>query len=348
MLLSGCLCSGVSITTCTANPGTFSMFGDMRSLRTQGFTSISGATGFSAVALIVFGLLYIWLALRVPYGHYDAIQMWNLRGRLIAFNPDPTVGIWPPAHYAHSEYPPLLPLVLGSLWRVFGDTVYVPIVVHGLVFLGVLWCFRRHWWAMFFIGVVTLPFAAHQNADLPLGLLLLIACRSWKHDNLVTMGLALGLGMLTKNEGVLIAVCVLVIWFVTERRIDWRLLMTLVMCVFLLIAFKSQVTTSNDILSASGAFSRLFDWQRWVLIGLATLTLLLTWGIFAFPMLGIALWFTDTRINLSPQLLAVLLIWCGYIGIYAITPHDLGWHLATSYNRLIIQVFPTLVYCLTN
>jgi MFS family permease len=37
------------------------------------------------------------------------------------------------------------------------------------------------------------------------------------------------------------------------------------------------------------------------------------------------------------------LMLAGYIGVYLTTPHDLDWHLATSLDRLLVQVWPMAV-----
>ena len=34
----------------------------------------------------------------------------------------------------------------------------------------------------------------------------------------------------------------------------------------------------------------------------------------------------------------------GYTAIYIITPHDLRWHLATSLERLMLQLWPSLIF----
>jgi len=38
------------------------------------------------------------------------------------------------------------------------------------------------------------------------------------------------------------------------------------------------------------------------------------------------------------------LVCAGYYGIYLTTPHDLEWHLATSLDRLIVQLWPMVVF----
>jgi hypothetical protein len=36
-----------------------------------------------------------------------------------------------------------------------------------------------------------------------------------------------------------------------------------------------------------------------------------------------------------------------YLGVYVITPLDLGWHLATSFERVLLQIWPCfiLLFC---
>jgi hypothetical protein len=33
-----------------------------------------------------------------------------------------------------------------------------------------------------------------------------------------------------------------------------------------------------------------------------------------------------------------------YFAVYLITPHDLDWHLMTSLNRLLLQLWPTIIF----
>jgi hypothetical protein len=41
----------------------------------------------------------------------------------------------------------------------------------------------------------------------------------------------------------------------------------------------------------------------------------------------------------------VALVILAYGGVYVVTPHDIGWHMGTSLDRVLLHVFPTLVWC---
>jgi hypothetical protein len=42
--------------------------------------------------------------------------------------------------------------------------------------------------------------------------------------------------------------------------------------------------------------------------------------------------------------LAVTAMFGGYLVIYAITPAPLWWHIATSFERLVVQLWPAAVW----
>ena len=35
---------------------------------------------------------------------------------------------------------------------------------------------------------------------------------------------------------------------------------------------------------------------------------------------------------------------CGYCALYLVTPYNLSWHLATSADRLLVQLWPSIVF----
>lgn len=63
---------------------------------------------------------------------------------------------------------------------------------------------------------------------------------------------------------------------------------------------------------------------------------LLSLGLLAGNRLGAG---TAVFITLSAQML-------GYLVVYLLTPYDLNWHLATSFDRLIVQLVPSLILLL--
>ena len=217
---------------------------------------------------------------------------------------------------------------------------------------------------------------AAQYADVPLaffilGTLLLIALHAaWPQRQgrlLVLAGLMAGLGAWTKNEGVLFLIVVLVArGAVTWRRSgDWRtasgevsrIVAGALPVLLVLLLFKTGLTSDNDLVAGQGLHAtlrRLADPSRYLLIG--QWFCISAWTV-AKPLafvLPLAAWLLG-RAKPTPRLesgvstltVSLGLMLAGYCGTYLCTPHALEWHLATSFDRLILQLWPSglLLYC---
>ena len=295
----------------------------------------------------VFVLVYLWAAVnRVPHGTWDAWAIWNGTARLLAYNDVLTV--WREAALPHADYPPLLPLLVAGGYRLMGGyTVAVPILLHGAVYAGVLWLLRAKVWVLCLVGAVCLPYALIQFADLPLALCFLGAVVAYRTGCDVWVGVALGVGVLVKNEGLLMAVVFMAVWLAWERRVPWKAFLGLLPFVALLVIFRLLVPVPNDVVGAAGGVERLLDGERW-----ATLVPLLVQGVLGFGtgalwVLAVGLWLSKGQVRATMPLAAVALILMGYVLIYAVTPHDVVWHVTNSWDRLLLQVFPVVVYEVT-
>ncbi len=297
----------------------------------------------------LFAVLYMLLAVLQPDGTWDAWAIWNLRARFFAYAPDITTAFDPALSYSHLDYPPLLPAIIALGWRVFGDTRLVPVILHGMIYLAALGFLRdRPWWVMALVGTVGLDYAPTQYADTPLAAIFLAAAAASFHQRYGWAGIALGLGLLIKNEGALIALAFVAAWGKAERRIPWRALIAMLPFVMLLIAFKLWVGAPNDITSSSGIWDRVLEPTRYMIIGLATLQTLLIFGHSALLFLAACLWMGAVRPVWNVPVSAVSFVFVGYMAIYVITPNDLVWHMHTSYDRLLWQLFPTFAYGITH
>lgn len=296
-----------------------------------------------SLILVVLAVIYLGISALVPNGQFDAYAFWNTRARFIFYGHDAF-------HYpgvVHPDYPILMPLVVALGYHLAGSTTtLVPIVLHLLVFLGVLWCFRRELWLVWLVGLVAIQYATYQFADLPLGLVFLLAAIAYFDQRELTSGILLGLGLHLKNEGALIAGAFLLIWILRERRIPWRALTGIAPFVILLLIFKQWVGTPNDVMGASGVFDRLADTSRYWIILFFMFLDLTHFGTGAFIIFFVLLWFRNRRLHLSVPLLAILLVYAGYFVIYTITPYEVVGHMASSHDRLVLQLFPTFVYAL--
>ena len=50
------------------------------------------------------------------------------------------------------------------------------------------------------------------------------------------------------------------------------------------------------------------------------------------------------RSAVATAALAIGLLLVGYFFVFVITPHDLGWHVATSLHRLLLHAWPSLLF----
>jgi hypothetical protein len=302
-----------------------------------------------AVLIALFGVLYLLLAVLQPDGSWDAWAIWNLRARFFAYAPDITTAFDPAMSYSHLDYPPLLPAVIALGWRTAGDTRLVPIVIHGAIYLAALGMLRdRHWWVLALVGAVGLGYAPSQCADMPLAATLLAAAVAYLHHRQGWVGVVLGLGLLIKNEGTLIALSFFAVWILIERQVPWRALLNILPFAMLLIAFKWWVNVPNDVISSAGLLDRALEPKRYVIIGLGTLQTLLTFGNNAFLILAACLWVGAIRPVWNVPVAAVGVAYLGYLVVYVITPSDLIWHMHTSHDRLLWQLFPAFVYGITH
>jgi hypothetical protein len=157
--------------------------------------------------LVLYALVAVF---RVPYGIWDAWANWNATARLLYYND--AMEVFRLSALSHKDYPPLVYLAVLWGYRLLGDTPLVPIALHGMVYAVLLWLVRKPLWVLAIVGIVTLPYAVYQYADLPLALAFLSAVVAYRHGKPLWVGVALGCGLLLKNEGALIAACFFAVW----------------------------------------------------------------------------------------------------------------------------------------
>lgn len=227
---------------------------------------------------------------------------------------------------------------------------------------------------MVLLGTVRLlRCGAAQYADVPLAFFFLATATLFVlHDSrpdstnracgrglLLLAGLAAALCAWTKNEGLLF-VCVvfvlraLLVWFRRGLRSSIHegcvVLAGAAPVLAVVLVFKIQAPAGNDLLAAQhdgATWSRLLDAGRHALVlrSLAATVLQVVHGFAAvlpvcFLLLG------RRRAGAGEWLfpaLAGCLILSGYYATYLVTPYELGWHLSTSADRLIVQLWPLAV-----
>ncbi len=290
----------------------------------------------------VFAILYLVAALQLPNGDWDAWAIWNLRAKFLYYFDDPRVAFQAVRDWPHLDYPPLLPLLVSYGWRIFGMSEFVPIVLHGAAYIAILWLLSSDWWAVVLFGIVGLRYAPTQYADTPLALCLLGAVIAQTKKRETLAGLLLGTGALLKNEGLLFVVLFLVVQLASERKLSFQVLRGLALPLVALFVFKfTLVIEENDLLGTTGKLERVIDLTRYPVIVKNFII-----GFFSFAsgaVILLVLWgvVLEARVSLrSPIALLLVLTFLSYLAIYAITPHEVSWHVTHSLDRLLYQVFP--------
>jgi hypothetical protein len=194
---------------------------------------------------------------------------------------------------------------------------------------------------------------------------------------LILAGLAAGLCAWTKNEGLLFLLIVTGSLFCTTVHVGgWRsalkrtvgFLAGALPILLIVIYFKSQLSPVNDLLEGFGpasAMAKLTDLGRYAEIAKAffitgisftqglidvRVGMRLNPGAVNIPLLIVYLFLAGVRIDgrdrinffQSTAILGLMLI--GYFFVYVLTPLDLGYHLATSLNRVLFQLWPSIIF----
>jgi 4-amino-4-deoxy-L-arabinose transferase-like glycosyltransferase len=216
---------------------------------------------------------------------------------------------------------------------------------------------------------------ANQYADVPLSfffvatvsLLFLHAESSSQMHFLILAGMTAAFSAWTKNEGILFLVLLFLLHFVVTTLSKGRkscgsevvaLLMGAAPVIIVIIIYKVCLAAPNDITAAQGLGStvaKLLDMSRYRLVMSQFERELFSFGawsptfpmplllFFYFLLLGARVKKKDVAATSIAVLLPVLMM-VGYFFVYIVTPLDLAFHLQTSLQRLLLQVWPLAIF----
>jgi len=216
-----------------------------------------------------------------------------------------------------------------------------------------------------------LTWAPAQYADIPvafyyLGAIALVFLHASPtaaggHWTLFWAGLCAGLAAWTKNEGIAFLACILAVFFILTlwqwrmgaalSRTGW-LLAGATPGVLLTLWLKFFLAPASDPLVTQGisGLARLHEVNRYTEVAGAFFSNLLNLGSgLAHPVILLAIlavilrWQLEERYKL-PALIAtaaLVLVFLSYCAVYLITPASVAWHVQTSFDRLILQVWPS-------
>lgn len=342
----------------------------------RGWMPLLAVAAAACIGLVMLAAVAVWLHMRVmPHGETDAIAIWNLRARSLSRGAPDWASILSPAiGWSHPDYPLLLPLAIARLWSYAGsETTAVPQLV-AFVFFGssvatvgvsvgrLCGATAGLLSAMTVVSARTYVFQVScQCADVPIGFFILVAVifvvlARDSDPALAVAGAAAGFAAWTKNEGQLLVVIIAAFAAIAFRNRLSRLRLFVLGSALPLaaLAIFKLLAPSSEFLAQSGdaIIDKVFDAERWRHVLTHTASLLERWG----NVPGGALLWSGLAAVLAARAdrpglvrtaagsLLVVLMFGGYLLVYAITPAPLAWHIATSFERLVVQLWPAAVW----
>jgi hypothetical protein len=333
----------------------------------------------AALAAVIFFLI----SLKGPHGGWDAWAVWNLKARFLFRDGEAwTHAFSPLIDWSHPDYPLLLPGAVARLWTWAGAELFrAPVTIAFLFTFSTVALLtssagllkgRTQGLLGGILLLGTLDFigqGASQYADIPLAFFMLgalvctfLVCRDvpmafrW----MLLSGALAGCAAWTKNEGTLFAAALILGWMVAGGlRHRWKQATKEALCLlagalpFLLLLawFKFRFAPAGDLFArqeAGAMLHKLLDIDRHMLIIKTFL-----WGSLKMGgplVLGIGLILLREKAPAKTRAASIagwVTLGCmlaGYYAVYLITPYDLGWHLSTTADRLLMHLWPPALF----
>lgn len=334
--------------------------------------------------LLVTASAYAIYAIMTPTGRFDAWMIYNRTARFIFRDPANWQNTLSPEMYwlFHADYPLLIPVNVAGAWNTLGSEIMRAPQAQSAYFLVGIFCVLmgviahlRTTAQSLLAGITLLAVpvfyytAAREEADLAVAFFILATLALlFLYNNerklvlIVLAGLSAGFAAWTKNEGLLFLVTGSMAWLVMLYRqrdlkaLKWYML-GLALPLAVIVYFKLFLTPPNDLFdqsSSTSVFERLANFERYSVIAKSFYEQIFIFGngklsLLLIVLYGLIVGLDKTNNRSQPALaatIAILLQLVGYFLIYVLTPHDLDWHLHTSLYRLMIHVFPAILFIL--
>jgi len=313
-------------------------------------------------------LCFTGLSSAGKYGDWDAWSIWNLNAEYLA-DPIHWRKIFQNVEYGHPDYPLCLPATLAFFMRLASspDNYIIPFAFSLLIAICIpVLIFREIQQknlpvatlilALFVIESFYIINSMLQYADVLLSFFFLcsLICVSYARGNrkyLLLSVLFLGCCAWTKNEGFILAGMILSFYarqFFSKENARYTLLIMLIPA-FVIVVFKMICPVKNDLVSESGSgtFGLLLQGERYAAVFDYYTDIVNKRFVYTRLLIGLYLVVCVAKRKL-PEKNFLLVIACmfAYFMVYVITPKDLLWHLNTSCERLLFQLFPVLLYAI--
>jgi len=316
-----------------------------------------------------------------PWGRWDAWARINVKAHFLFGGGDGWTWIFESPHIAHNDYPLLLAATVARAWSWMGvSPLFAPqavsllwglwsvLILYGLV----AWLRGVNMAAIATLAYLTFTplwfFASIQYSDIALACYLLLGCAMMYAAEKYSAGASRFAGLAgffagsaawCKNEGIVFLALVLLWWaglVMSGRICRWRsasvwLFGGLASVGCAVVVLKLFYASSPGVL-AGRAFTDLWalvvDSERHLIIlGKFVEGLVRYW--YGWPLLLVSLAFilkifaVKAVIDHVWTLSCVFFMMASYYFVYVITSNDLVWHLNTTINRLVMQLWPAFI-----
>jgi 4-amino-4-deoxy-L-arabinose transferase-like glycosyltransferase len=338
--------------------------------------------------LAVGAAAYASILMQHPHGEWDAWMNWNLKARMFFRGGEGWKAAFSPAiPWSHPDYPVMVPSLVARSWLYAGrETLVGPGLVAGTFTFGTIALLAsalavlRGGGQALLSAIVLLAtpfFLIHGTslyADVPLAFFFLMTFVCLALDErhgeasvrfAVLAGVAAGLSMWTKNEGLLFTLAVTVALVLAARSAGWpatrRRLAAfgagVVPLFVLMAAWKLASAPPNDLIATLGidhTLGNLTSPDRYD-VTLREYVLHIsafggngfgtgTWLLVAYLLgVGVAPSGMDRRWVRTGSF-ALVLVMLGHFFVFVGMAHELSRLLASSLDRLLLQIWPSALF----
>lgn len=335
------------------------------------------------IIVVLSSVGFILTSIKNPHGDWDAWMIWNGHARFLFRGKGDLKVMFKLPYWHHPDYPLLLPIFVARGWVYSGvETQFVPGVLAFLftfatiglltsslslvkgVTKGVLAGAILTGTSYYILG------GTSQCADIPFSYYLLSALtllaigeRIGVRKLYTLTGMMAGFSAWTKNEGLLF-VCIILflypifIWCREGRGIALKVFLQLSLGCFpiLLVVFLfKEIAPSTEILFSQDVremVNKITKTSRYYLILKFFIHYLLEFKLWKVPGILLLIAYllisgTNGKELLKKEIIPLIIVFSimvGYVAVYLITPFELQWHLKTSMGRLLLHLYPAMIF----
>lgn len=325
----------------------------------------------NSLLIIIFScfILFTWLFFNSSnrWGNWDAWSIWTLHAKFLIYEKEFVNLFSDQIRFTHPDYPLMLSSIIAVVWKSLGNqSPIVPVLVSYFTCILLLLVFvssfiQKNQRTIAVVGLIILSctnllytFGSAQYSDTLLSLFILLPIILYHHlseeKNIALLFLtgffAASAGWI-KNEGLVFFLLFSIFFglfnFNRKERIIYYGLGS-IYPLLVIIVFKLFFAPSNDLVSGQGegTFDKLLNPERYFITIEYFTTKLLTDSSLVLILTGISI--VKFKYVKSFPFLVLFSLLISYFFVYILTPNDLLWHLSTSFDRLIHQVTPALIY----